>query len=384
MGYDLFAIWDKNVMRMEEIVDVHSKVKYLLTRDKQDARRTYQRLIREYSFADMSKYYLSHDTVAMLPKFSFLIQFKFVLATSLLSRDDEGFHVCDNPIRKDKIFKIPMISGSTWKGNFRWTAMKLTVDAFPRNITLGDLDECLGLRSRLVRLFGHEKDMTENYLDEMTAERLPGGANKENRNAVRERFTKFLNEKYYVKEGMDGRRGRLNFYPTFFDRIGLEVINPHDRKTKAGTLPIYIESVPEGTSGIFTLLYVPFDLIRVGADAAGEVLLDIDLVFNALKAMMLTYGFSAKKSSGFGISHEGIAGTFEMSKHLVYKEKECVQSAKNDVNNSSPFAKLKDFRVAASEGAKKTKDTTFSSFDELEHLIKRVSDLVREGKEDDQ
>ena len=53
---------------------------------------------------------------------------------------------------------------------------------------------------------------------------------------------------------------------TFFDLIDVEVINPHSRKTRAGTHPIYLECVPQGAKGTFSLLYVPFDLI--GADKA--------------------------------------------------------------------------------------------------------------------
>lgn len=38
-----------------------------------------------------------------------------------------------------------------------------------------------------------------------------------------------------IKEtgGKSLRRGRLRFYPAFFNKIGLDVINPHDRKTKS-------------------------------------------------------------------------------------------------------------------------------------------------------
>ncbi len=89
--------------------------------------------------------------------------------------------------------------------------------------------------------------------------------------------------------------GRLRFYPTFFNLISLEVINPHDRQTRAGKQPIYFESVPVGASGIFSLLYAPFNSVtEVEAKA------DLILVTKAISEMLLTYGFSAKKSSGFG------------------------------------------------------------------------------------
>ncbi|OQY98069.1 MAG: hypothetical protein B6D35_13205, partial [Candidatus Brocadia sp. UTAMX2] len=147
--------------------------------------------------------------ISDLPHFTFFLQFSFTLAEPYLSKDDEAFYICENPIRKDKVFKVPMVSGSTWKGNMRWTARQT------ENLNPDKPDNDV-----IKRLFGNEKDEEKNF-----------------------------------------HRGRLNFYPAFFDQISLEVINPHDRKTKAGTLPIYIESVPEGATGTFSLLYVPFDLM---------------------------------------------------------------------------------------------------------------------------
>jgi CRISPR-associated protein Cmr2 len=116
--------------------------------------------------------------ISLLPPYSFFLRFTFTLATPYLSKDDEEFYIIDNSVRKDKVFKVPMVSGSTWKGNMRWTAKQIINDSY-----------------KIEKLFGNDKDEKKNF-----------------------------------------RRGRLNFYPTFFDKIGLEVINPHDRKT--GVNPI--------------------------------------------------------------------------------------------------------------------------------------------------
>lgn len=82
-----------------------------------------------------------------------------------------------------------------------------------------------------------------------------------------------------------------------------EVINPHDRATRAGKLPIYFESVPAGAEGVFSLLYVPFDDVEQETAQA-----ELTLIAVAIKEMMLTYGFSAKKSSGFGEAEDEIEG----------------------------------------------------------------------------
>ena len=115
---------------------------------------------------------------------------------------------------------------------------------------------------------------------------------------------------------LPNHRGRLMYYPTYFDRIDVEVINPHSRETKAGTLPIYLESVPAGATGVFSLLYVPFDCI--GQDEAktrAEVAADLPLVAEALQAMLTTYGFGAKTSSGFGVARPALAQTGYLHMH---------------------------------------------------------------------
>lgn len=97
-------------------------------------------------------------------------------------------------------------------------------------------------------------------------------------------------------------------YPTFFDLIDVEVINPHSRKTKAGTHPIYLECVPTGAKGTFSLLYVPFDLIgRPQEEVCTQAERDLNVVAEAVSAMMLDYGFSAKRTSGYGTAEDEIS-----------------------------------------------------------------------------
>ncbi len=261
------------------------------------------------------------ENIYKLPRFSFFLQFTFTLSKPYISRDDEEFYIIDNPVRKDKVFKVPMVSGSSWKGNMRWVAMKLFADSLPETLTQEEIKDFLYCRAQMVRLFGYEKDSIENYLDTILAEAFCTEDEKQNvelfkekRKYISENFQKLLKDKGYIDPKVEGRRGRLNFHPTFFNQIGLEVINPHDRKTKAGTLPIYIECVPENATGTFSILYVPFDLIGKPDKLRKDVIEDLDIVYNSLKDMMLTYGFSAKKSSGFGIIFDSFSeGLFDMS-----------------------------------------------------------------------
>lgn len=285
MGFDLFASWADRATRIEDLSDDHVKIKYLLTRDKSDAKKIHQGLIKNIKFKDMSSFIPSSSILHSLPRFSVFIQFEISLATPFLSKDDEQFHICDNPVRKDKVFKVPMISGSGWKGNMRWTARRVS----GLNSDGDDSPE-------IIRLFGNSKGEDKRF-----------------------------------------NRGRLNFFSTFFDKIDLEVINPHDRRTKAGTLPIYIESVPAGSSGTFSLLYVPFDLIGK-EQIETEVAEDLRLTEETLRATMLTYGFSAKKGDGFGIICDELKGvTLKMNGVATEEKKELFKEPKKALKS---FAEL--------------------------------------------
>ncbi len=187
--------------------------------------------------------------ISSLPAFSFSIQFTFTLEKPYISRDEQEFYIIDNPIRKDRVFGIPYIAPSSWKGSLKAALWQLNHKAEDEEIR---------------RIFGNERKVKEH-------ERL--------------------------------RAGRLHLFPTFFTKKGLEIINPHDREKKVGKKPILFESVPESTSGIFTLLYVPFDLIgREEIEIKKHISIDILLIVKGLKAMFRDYGFGAKTSSGFGIA----------------------------------------------------------------------------------
>ncbi|NJO52976.1 MAG: hypothetical protein HC840_30310, partial [Leptolyngbyaceae cyanobacterium RM2_2_4] len=175
-----------------------------------------------------------------LPSLSFMLRVPFKLQKPYLSKDDRTFHLLDNPVRKDKVFQTPMVASTSWKGALRATFWQLV-----------DRED----NEQIIRLFGN------------------------------------------AREDEKGQAGRLYFYPTFFDKIGLEVINPHDRKTGTGKNPILIESVPIGATGDFVLLYVPFGKID-----ESQVAQDLELVAKGVEAMLVVYGFGAKTSSGFGIA----------------------------------------------------------------------------------
>jgi len=193
--------------------------------------------------------------LSLLPTCSFTLRFTFALAQPYLSKDDNSFYIVDNPIVRDKVFGLPLVRPSSWKGN---------------------------LASALRQLGQNEGDAPW--------QRLFGKVNEAND---------------------EGQAGRLIFFPTFFTQTGLEIINPHDRRTRVGKNPILFESVPIGAKGTFTLLYVPFD--RVGKEqqeTAAQVAEDLPLLAKGLRAMFTVYGFSAKRSSGYGVAKETVRDGF--------------------------------------------------------------------------
>jgi len=226
-----------------------------------------------------------------LPLNSFFLQFQFTLAKPFISCDDESYYIIENPVRKDKVFKVPMMSPAGWKGNLRWVATRQAVLECKQN---KDSEKFAEKRFRLTLLFGDEKGEGENkalakYLDDICKD-----AAKLYRQKVKEYFQS-------DNENLPNHKGRLYFYSTFFNQIDLEVINPHDRKTRAGIKPIYFEVVPDGAEGYFSLLWFPFDCIVKGTNFMEQMQKDWKILEQALREMFLTYGFSAKKTSGYGV-----------------------------------------------------------------------------------
>ena len=244
--------------------------------------------------------------MALLPPGSWFLQFTFTLARPWISKDDAPFYVTEsvNPVRKDKVFKVPTMSAASWKGLLRWTAMHTRL-ALPKD----KLTAVKFAQERLAQtlIFGDEKGeepgQTKDFAAYLDALKLE----------ARQDYERLLRAHYKLSsdDPLPHHSGRLMFYPTFFNLIDVEVINPHSRKTRAGTYPIYLECVPIGAQGTFSLLYVPFDLIgKKESDIRQQALADMKLIAEGLSAMFLTYGFSAKRTSGYGVAEETVSNGF--------------------------------------------------------------------------
>jgi len=224
--------------------------------EKNNARQCYMKRAAELELNLPPDLHFEPDRASLPDSTWFGIDVSFTLASPWYSKDDRPFHVLDNPVRKDRVFGVPFMSAASWKGLLRW--------ACRMQAGLSDHLEKHDMKmdgwkdpSWIVHLFGNEKGEDKGF-----------------------------------------RSGTLACYPTWFNKVGFEVINPHSRTRRAGTQPIYYEVVPAGTKGRLRLLYAPLP---------GEIERDkvtpadfIDSIIDSITALLETYGISAKRTAGWG------------------------------------------------------------------------------------
>jgi CRISPR-associated protein Cmr2 len=269
----------------------------------------------QHRFLDQLELFPIFPDLTPFPPGSFTIHFTFTLRKPYISRDDTDFHILDNPVKKEWVFKVPYVAPSQWKGALRAAMMQEVVADLLAN---SKEEAFVQARLRLYRLFGNEKDGAADFLNRAWA-RYRVGPQPENQaqmekwkqeyrqalGEVAEEFEQTLKDKKYRIGNIEGFQGCLHFYPTYFDRIGLEVINPHPRDVGAGQIPIYFECVPQRATGTFTLLYVPLGGPEMIPDEARQQAAeDLTAVAEGIQAMMTRYGFGAKTSDGFGVVEE--------------------------------------------------------------------------------
>ncbi len=277
MSHDLYAkFWDSKQDAVAETdidktaVSAAAKADLMglfLAKNRNRGREKLQELLRtdkiseeiKNNMEELSKLGISKRTLELgkLPEGSHIIQIKFTLRKPYASSDDKAFYIIDNPIARDPAFKIPLIRSSSWKGSLRWVSKQTLCTPDPV----------------VERLFGNQK------------------------------------------EKQKAKQGRLFFYSTFLNQVSLDVITPLKRDTRTPRRgPILFETVPPGSCGTFSLLYFPFDLLpalRSGgsterAKAISEMKVDLEVLKEAVPAMLLTYGFAAKKTSGYSVVEDRI------------------------------------------------------------------------------
>jgi len=210
---------------------------------------------------EFKRFLPSKADVEELPAGSWLLRLEFTLAKPFTSKAEDEFHPFEksetawfeihNPLALDHLTGLPLVHPATWKGHLRFAS-----------------------------------DMAG--IEENTINRLFGSI-----------------------RGDEGEQAaRLHFFPTFWDSVSKDqqghiaraVATPlySDTRTPVqGRAPINMEVIPIGTKGIFCLLYTPHPKGKNWSfEQTGE---DLRASAKAVKAMLLEYGFSAKKTAGWGI-----------------------------------------------------------------------------------
>lgn len=261
------------------------------------------------------------EIVKNLPTYSFILWSEFELNNPYFSQDDDDFHLIQNPVLKEQIFKIPMIRGSSWKGSLASAFKDIINDQKEKTKVIESYFRIFGAGSESIKNLENyfknksEKEELTNLEDkdikqkivELLLFELGLTLNKEEINKIKngdivDVLTEWLTSKskeYIINSKLPSEllthKGRTVFYPTYFDKISLEVINPHDRRKRLGKAPIFYEVVPKGSKGIFQIVYIPFDL----SANKDEIESDINYLINAIE-MLAKKGIGAKTKLGWG------------------------------------------------------------------------------------
>ncbi len=197
--------------------------------------------------SDIKTFYPKSDDLMNMPAGTWLLRVDFSLRKPYTSKAEGEFRPLNdiqNAIIRDHLTSFPVVQPTTWKGHLAFAARSQELD--------------------------HQ-------------ERLFGSAS-----------------------GDTGEAGRLHFFPTFFDtEPAHEVVTPLSRDTRTPARgALKFEVIKAGSKGSFHLLYVPRPLPLVAEHMAG----DLEGAALAVKSMLLDYGFSAKKTSGWGVTDDKVDG----------------------------------------------------------------------------
>ena len=260
--------------------------------------------------------------IQKLPKYSFAIWFKFELKAPYFSKDDDEFYIVQNPILKETNFKVPMVRGSGWKGALSHAFRELIneeeddkrrkIESFLRVFGAGS-ESIKAIESYILDKSKDLNKAKEKLLEFILLE-LGLEVDRDLINKVKEindknklldviknkLSNKLENNQKDLPLEFQTHKGRAIFYPTYFDKLSLEIINSHDRRKRAGTNLIHYEVVPSETEGIFQLIYIPFDsVLKSDEEIREEAKEDLANIIKAL-SILSNKGIGAKTKLGWG------------------------------------------------------------------------------------
>ncbi|WP_456408637.1 RAMP superfamily CRISPR-associated protein [Caldithrix abyssi] len=256
------------------------------------------------------------DTVSALIPYSFILQTRIQLTAPYFSSDDDDFYLIQNPCLKETVFKVPMVRGSGWKGTIA-TAFRELINDNTTSISKSEkIQSYLRLFGTGSQEFRKLEQMIKDHLEkskQLDFSAIINFALFELGLKLDARDIEMLKNESSMQEWIEARlgaklekaywqshKGRLIIYPTYFDRLSLEIINPHSRKTRVGTNPIHYEVVPAGTTGTLQMVYIPFDgVLMNNSELWQQIEADLQLLTQALEKAT-NIGIGAKAKLGWG------------------------------------------------------------------------------------
>ncbi len=281
---------------------------------------------------ELARFLPTPNDLYPLPDCSWLLGITFTLARPFTSKTEDEFHPyqrrqdgknmawfeVQNPIVRDHLTGLPLVNPTTWKGHLRFAA-------------------------RMARL---QDPLIEHLFGETLAEG-------------------------------QGRAGRLHFFPTFFTNSPQsEVMTPLLRSTRTPARgPIDIQVVPAGSTARFFLLYVPHP--KGNGWLQEQIADDLTATASALKGMFLDYGFSAKKTIGWGVVRDiKLEESFLWAKGLLWPTvTEEVRVAECFHPPDNAFLPLLDDAGMPKEGLRKP-DGTWLSNEQFKALPSAITSLT--------
>lgn len=336
----LFAYKDETLKIKGKDKQEKEKKKKLL----QNKIKEYLKLFSESNWKDIKepkRDYLKSNIVQPSIPYTIALWTKIILKEPYFSKDDEYYYYIANPILKDKATKTPMVRGSGIKGKLAVCAAKVMYESI-----LKDGNNLISELTKYLRIFGSGNDelkslnaLLQRLLDEKNSAHLTDETKKEiatqfirfillnfggevakrtvdnilgseNVDAVN-KIVDWIHKNMKEKEALKSQKGRLTFFPMFFNKIKLEVINRHSRARRVGEGPIYFEVVPKDDEANLILVYTPFDAVyKTKAEIKKEAEEDLEFIIKALEKLQ-GEGLGAKRKYGWG--------QFEMKEKMIIK-----------------------------------------------------------------
>lgn len=272
------------------------------------------------------------DLEGLMPG-SFGIWFEFKLIQPYFSSDDDALYAVANPVMKEYISKLPMVRPSTWKGMLRSAAIYIIKNEL---VNADSIEKVLGYYLSAARIFGTGSQsfrQLKKYLADFISENgkdkdfvkslikyalfdlgIDISIQKDNQTTAVEQLAEQIlrsaeNNRHAVPIAV--HKGRAIFYPTYFDALGFEIINPQNRNKRAGGDIAFYEVVPKNTEGIFQMLYTPHDaVIKSDEKIKEEVKTDFAFLKEIIEYVLKYRGIGAKTKLGWGRAE--ISGNIEL------------------------------------------------------------------------